>query len=107
MSYYADTVAPGAMEFGPEHRWAGAFLMLPVLLRALHRCTRRYAHFGRVDTPLGIIPTACFGAGAGLAAGLVLHGAWMRLLRNSSGPRPPDGPRTDTARTRPAGQDAG
>ncbi|RST13436.1 DUF4184 domain-containing protein, partial [Streptomyces sp. WAC05374] len=29
--------------------------------------------------PLDIIPTACFGAGAGLAAGLLLYGAGMRL----------------------------
>ncbi|MFE0082312.1 DUF4184 domain-containing protein, partial [[Kitasatospora] papulosa] len=60
------------------------------------------------DTPLDIIPTACFGAGAGLAAGLVLYGAWMRLLRRGpAAPPPPDGPRADTAGVRPAGRDAG
>ncbi|MFJ4962059.1 DUF4184 family protein [Streptomyces sp. NPDC088729] len=56
-------------------------LALCVLLGVVHRCARWYAYFGRVDTPLDIIPTACFGAGAGLAAGLLLYGAWMRLPR--------------------------
>uniref|UniRef100_A0AAU3H0W6 DUF4184 family protein n=1 Tax=Streptomyces sp. NBC_01401 TaxID=2903854 RepID=A0AAU3H0W6_9ACTN len=100
-------------------RWAGALLALCLLLGVVHRCARWYAYFGHIDTPLDIIPTACFGAGAGLAAGLVLYGAWMRLRRNPSvprapkgprapeGPRPPEGPRADTARSRPAGQDAG
>lgn len=91
-----------------ERGWAGALLALCVLLGIVHRCARWYAYFGRVDTPLDIIPAACFGAGSGLAAGLVLYGAWMRLLRKPSGPRPPDGPRAaDTAQGRPAGQDAG
>ncbi|MER5554395.1 DUF4184 family protein [Streptomyces sp. NPDC002793] len=102
------TSAPGSVPLlgRAERRWAGAFLVLCVLLGVAHRCARWYAHFGRVDTPLDIIPTACFGAGAGLAAGLVLYGAWMRLLRKPSGVRPPDEPRADAARTRPAGQDA-
>ncbi|MFH9614276.1 DUF4184 family protein [Streptomyces pratensis] len=90
-----------------ERGWALSLLALCVLLGVIHRCARWYAHFGHVASPLDIIPTACFGAGAGLAAGLVLYGAWMRLLWKPSGPRPPDRPRADTARTRPAGQDAG
>ncbi|MFC5171704.1 DUF4184 family protein [Streptomyces mutomycini] len=89
-----------------EHRWAAALLALCVLLGTVHRCARWYAYHGRVETPLDIIPTACFGAGAGLAAGLVLYGAWMRLLRKPSGPRPPDAPRAGAARTRPGGSDA-
>ncbi|MFJ8750835.1 DUF4184 family protein [Streptomyces sp. NPDC102441] len=90
-----------------ERGWAGVLLALCVLLGIVHRCARWYAYFGHVDTPLDIIPTACFGAGAGLAAGLVLYGAWMRLLRKPSVPRPSDGPRADTAQGRPAGQDTG
>lgn len=89
-----------------ERRWSGAFLAVCVLLGVIHRCARWYAWFGRIDTPLDIIPTACFGAGAGLAAGLVLYGAWMRLLRKPSGPRPPEAPGADTPRPRPAGRDA-
>ncbi|MEU7080104.1 DUF4184 family protein [Streptomyces sp. NPDC046409] len=91
-----------------ERGWAGALLALCVLLGIVHRCARWYAWFGHIDTPLDIIPTACFGAGAGLAAGLVLYGAWMRLLRRGpSAPPPPDGPRADTAGVRTAGRDAG
>ncbi|MFJ6853206.1 DUF4184 family protein [Streptomyces sp. NPDC091271] len=90
-----------------ERGWAGALLVLCALLSVVHRCARWYAYFGRVDTPLDIIPTACFGAGAGLAAGLVLYGAWARLLRRPPGPRPADGPRADTAGGRPAGREAG
>ncbi|WP_328909582.1 DUF4184 family protein [Streptomyces sp. NBC_00234] len=62
-----------------RERWcAGALLTVCVLLGIVHRCARWYAYFGHISTPLDIIPTACFGAGAGLAVGLVLYGAWMR-----------------------------
>lgn len=65
---------------GRRERWGALGLLgLCVLLGAVHRCVRWYAHFGRVESPLDIIPTACFGAGAGLAAGLLLYGVWMRL----------------------------
>ncbi|MET9590300.1 DUF4184 family protein [Streptomyces sp. NPDC006516] len=90
-----------------ERRWAGAFLALCVLLGVVHRCARWYAYFGELDTPLDIVPTACFGAGAGLAAGLVLYGVWMRLWRKPAGPRPAEGPEAEAARSRPAGRDAG
>ncbi|MEE1770556.1 DUF4184 family protein [Streptomyces sp. JV185] len=62
-------------------RSAGVLLSVCVLLGVTHRCARWYAYFGHIDTPLDIIPTACFGAGAGLVVGLVLYGAWMRLRR--------------------------
>ncbi|MFG3493547.1 DUF4184 family protein [Streptomyces sp. NPDC047928] len=61
-------------------RWlAGGLLGVCVAVGVAHRCARWYASWGRIDTPLDIIPTACFGAGAGLAAGLVIYGAGMRL----------------------------
>ncbi|RAJ65186.1 uncharacterized protein DUF4184 [Streptomyces sp. KhCrAH-43] len=60
-------------------RWALAAIGLCVLLGVAHRCARWYAYFGHIDTPLDIIPTACFGAGAGLAAGLLLYAATVRL----------------------------
>ncbi len=53
----------------------------------VHRCLRWYAYWGRIETPLDIIPTACFGAGAGLAVGLLLYGAGMRLRAGGPGPR--------------------
>ncbi|WP_327119658.1 DUF4184 family protein [Streptomyces sp. NBC_01341] len=82
-------------------------LALCVLLGTVHRCARLYVRSGRIDSPLDIVPTACFGAGAGLAAGLVLYGAWMRLRRGQSGPGRPEGPGAESARTGPAGRDAG
>ncbi|QGV81172.1 DUF4184 family protein [Streptomyces ficellus] len=61
-------------------RWLAAGLLgACVTVGIVHRCARWYAYWGRIETPLDIIPTACFGAGAGLAAGLLLYGAGMRL----------------------------
>ncbi|MFI9624171.1 DUF4184 family protein [Streptomyces sp. NPDC052042] len=71
---------------GRQGRWAaGALLGGGALLGIAHRCARWYAYHGRVADPLDIVPTACFGAGAGLAAAMVLYAAWARLRR----PRPP------------------
>lgn len=65
---------------GRRARWAAvALLTLCVLAGTVHRCVRWYEYWGRIDTPLDIIPTACFGAGAGLALGVVLYGAAVRL----------------------------
>ncbi|MFE4328304.1 DUF4184 family protein [Streptomyces sp. NPDC056831] len=78
----ARPVPPSVPVLGRRGRWsAGVLLSVCVLLGVVHRCARWYAYFGHIDTPLDIIPTACFGAGAGLAVGLVLYGAWMRLRR--------------------------
>ncbi|WP_374983566.1 DUF4184 family protein [Streptomyces fradiae] len=61
-------------------RWlAGGLLAGCVAAGVVHRCLRWYAYWGRIETPLDIIPTACFGAGAGLAVGVVLYGAAVRL----------------------------
>lgn len=88
-----------------ERRWACGLLALCVLLGVIHRCARWYAYFGQVSTPLDIIPTACFGAGAGLAAGLVLYGVGMRLRsdgRTGAGTGPGRAPSTGpTERSRP------
>ncbi|GAA2955117.1 MULTISPECIES: DUF4184 family protein [Streptomycetaceae] len=87
-----------------ERRRAVALLAVCVLLGVAHRCARWWAHSGHTGTPLGIVPTACFGAGAGLAVGLLLYGVWTRL-RARTAPRPPDGPGARTAPGRPAGED--
>ncbi|WP_411069850.1 DUF4184 family protein [Streptomyces sp. cmx-4-25] len=59
-----------------------------VLAGVAHRVLRWAAYWGwdRIETPLDVIPTACFGAGAGLAVGLVLYGAGVRLLGASPVP---------------------
>ncbi|MFF3175367.1 DUF4184 family protein [Streptomyces sp. NPDC057900] len=75
---------------GRRARWCAAgFIGLCVVLGTVHRCARWYAYFGHIDTPLDIIPTACFGAGAGLALGLVLYGVWMRLPGRGGPGAPP------------------
>ncbi|HEY9437552.1 MAG TPA: DUF4184 family protein [Streptomyces sp.] len=86
-----------------ERRYAGVLLTVCVLLGVIHRCARWYAYFGHIDTPLDIIPTACFGAGAGLAAGLLLYGTMTRLRRRP-GATPPSGsqPGGPGVRTRPS-----
>ncbi|GAA3396800.1 DUF4184 family protein [Streptomyces roseoviridis] len=58
-----------------------------VLAGAAHRVLRWYAYWGRIDSPLDVVPTFCFGAGAGLFLGTVLYGAGVRLLTPGSGPR--------------------
>ncbi|MEU9864114.1 DUF4184 family protein [Streptomyces sp. NPDC047971] len=83
-----------------ERLLAGGLIGLCVLAGVVHRCLRWYAYWGRVETPLDIIPTACFGAGAGLAVGLVLYGAGMRLRRTGASPAARTGDR-DTADSRP------
>ncbi|MFI1187967.1 DUF4184 family protein [Streptomyces californicus] len=89
---------------GRRERWGALGLLAVCVLAGIaHRCLRWYAHFGRVENPLDIIPTACFGAGAGLAAGLLLYGAGMRLRRGTRGPGRP-GPVPEEPRTKaPAG----
>ncbi|WNF26468.1 DUF4184 family protein [Streptomyces sp. C11-1] len=86
----AATPVPEALPvLGRGERWGAIGLLAGcVLLGTAHRCARWYAHFGRVENPLDIIPTACFGAGAGLAAGLLLYGVGVRLLRVRHGRDP-------------------
>jgi hypothetical protein len=62
-----------------ERRAAVALVVACVLLGAAHRCVRWYQYWGRIETPLDIIPTACFGAGTGLAVGVVMYAAVSRL----------------------------
>ncbi|MEL5957701.1 DUF4184 family protein [Streptomyces sp. CLV115] len=83
-------VPPSVPVLDRRGRWAaGALLSVCALLGIVHRCARWYAYFGHIDTPLDIVPTACFGAGAGLAVGLVLYGVWMRLRMRRPRPAAP------------------
>ncbi|MFV0130419.1 DUF4184 family protein [Streptomyces sp. HMX112] len=71
---------PALPDMDRRGRWtAVALLGGCVAAGTAHRCLRWYAYWGRIETPLDIIPTACFGAGAGLVAGVLLHGAVVRL----------------------------
>ncbi|MEU2153575.1 DUF4184 family protein [Streptomyces sp. NPDC019396] len=93
-------VPPGVPLLGRGDRLAaGALIAVCVLAGMTHRCVRFYLYWGRIDTPLDIIPTACFGAGAGLAAGVVLYALAVRLR--------PDRPAPDGAREKTAADGAG
>ncbi|MFE5208299.1 DUF4184 family protein [Streptomyces sp. NPDC056600] len=79
----------GLPELSRRDRWAaGALLALCAGFAATTRVMRWWAYWGHVARPWEIIPTLCFGAGAGLAVGLVLYGTAVRVWR-----RPPRGPR--------------
>lgn len=85
----ADTPLPAGVPV-PERR--GLLLALAVIgacvvAGAVHRVARWYAYWGRIDTPLDIIPTVCFGAGAGLFVGVVLYGAGVRVMALRRGAR--------------------
>ncbi|MFF8274681.1 DUF4184 family protein [Streptomyces lateritius] len=95
---------PEVPVLGRRGRWlAGGLIGVCVLAGIVHRCLRWYAYWGRVETPLDIIPTACFGGGAGLAVGLVLYGAGMRLRRTPPAPARAPAPAEDRepVRSRP------
>ncbi|WP_338676054.1 DUF4184 family protein [Streptomyces sp. SCSIO 30461] len=62
-----------------ERLTAGMLITVCVLAATAHRCLRFYWYWGRIDTLMDIIPTACFGAGAGLVAGIVLYALAVRL----------------------------
>ncbi|MFF3603430.1 DUF4184 family protein [Streptomyces sp. NPDC002463] len=85
----------GAVMPGRRGRLLAAVLIGGCVLAGVaHRVLRWAAYWGwnRIETPLDVIPTACFGAGAGLAVGLVLYGTGVRLLRSSRARTAPAAP---------------
>ncbi|MFD6250782.1 DUF4184 family protein [Streptomyces roseolus] len=76
-----------------ERRAALLLIGACVLAGIAHRVLRWAAYWGwgRIETPLDIIPTACFGAGAGLVAGLLLYGTAARLRGRGAAPAPAPG----------------
>ncbi|MGW3990248.1 DUF4184 family protein [Streptomyces sp. NPDC004830] len=66
---------------GPD-RWAAAAVIGGVaLVGAVQRASRWWAYWGAMAKPWELIPTVCFGAGAGLAVALPLYAAGVRLWR--------------------------
>ncbi|MFD9572106.1 DUF4184 family protein [Streptomyces sp. NPDC059982] len=89
----APPAAPAAVpELGRGTLWAAAALVTGCVAAGITlRVIRYFTFFDRIRTPLDIIPTVCFGAGGGLAVGLLLYGALVRL-RHRPGPAGPTGP---------------
>lgn len=61
--------------------WALAVIGGCVTVGALQRAVRWWAYWGSTAKPWELIPTLCFGAGAGLVPGLLLYTAFVRLRR--------------------------
>ncbi|MEU8590324.1 DUF4184 family protein [Streptomyces sp. NPDC048664] len=79
-------------------RWlAGSVIGACAAAGAVQRASRWWAYWGAAARPWDLIPTVCFGAGAGLAVGLALCAAGVRAWRPA-----PAGP--EDARTAPLGQ---
>ncbi|MCC9706425.1 DUF4184 family protein [Streptomyces sp. MNU76] len=63
-------------------RWvAGVVIGGCALVAAVQRVARWWAYWGSVAKPYEVIPTLCFGAGAGLVVGVVLYGVGVRARR--------------------------
>lgn len=78
-----------------EVRGALALIVVCVAAGVTMRVIRFFTFFDRIRTPLDIIPTVCFGAGGGLAVGLLLYGVLVRLRHPRDRDRDRDADRTD------------
>ncbi|AWE49723.1 DUF4184 family protein [Streptomyces nigra] len=73
---------PGVPVLSVRDRWAAlAVLGACAGVAAFQRASRWWDYWGATAKYWELIPTLCFGAGAGLAVGLVLYGAAVRLWR--------------------------
>ncbi|MGW4225140.1 DUF4184 family protein [Streptomyces bauhiniae] len=61
--------------------WALALLFGCALGAAVVRAVRWWAYWGAVARPWELVPTVCFGAGAGLLLGVVLYAGALRVWR--------------------------
>ncbi|WP_067271609.1 DUF4184 family protein [Streptomyces jeddahensis] len=72
----------GVPELSVGGRWlAGLLIGGCAAVGATHRALRWWAYWGETAKPWELIPTLCFGAGAGLAVGVVVYGVGVRGLR--------------------------
>ncbi|MEQ8144414.1 DUF4184 family protein [Streptomyces sp. OP7] len=83
--------------------WALALIGGCALVAAVLRASRWWAHWGSVAKPYELIPTVCFGAGAGLVLALPVYAvavrAW-RPVRATEGPADADTRRPDRTAAR-------
>ncbi|GAA2552234.1 DUF4184 family protein [Streptomyces levis] len=81
----------GVPALSVRDRWAAAALIGGfALVGAAHRAARWWAHWGSAAKPWEIIPTVCFGAGAGLVPALLLYAVAVRVWRPAPVPGGPD-----------------
>ncbi|GHD26477.1 hypothetical protein GCM10010313_65340 [Streptomyces violarus] len=92
----------GVPVLAARDRWAaGAVIGGFALVGAVQRAARWWAYWGSAAKPWEIIPTVCFGAGAGLVPALLLHAVVVRARRPVPAPGGPDRA-GDTEPSRPA-----
>ncbi|MFJ8136373.1 DUF4184 family protein [Streptomyces sp. NPDC096013] len=72
----------GVPSLSVRDRWAaGTFLTACALTAATERASTWWAYWGSTATPWDLIPTVCFGAGAGLVLGVLLYAVGVRVRR--------------------------
>ncbi|MFJ5994471.1 DUF4184 family protein [Streptomyces sp. NPDC092370] len=83
-------------------RWAAAAVICGfALVGAVQRALRWWTYWGSEAKPWEIIPTVCFGAGAGLVPALLLYAVGVRVRRPVPVPAGP-APAAETEPSRPA-----
>ncbi|MFI9830590.1 DUF4184 family protein [Streptomyces sp. NPDC051913] len=94
------TEPSGVPALSPRDRWwAGVVIGGCVLVAAVQRASRWWAYWGSSARPWELIPTLCFGVGAGLVLGVLGYAVGVRAWRPV---RVPDGPhRTGREPSRP------
>jgi Domain of unknown function (DUF4184) len=72
----------GVAALSVRDRWsAGAVIGGCAVVAAAQRVTRWWDYWGSTAKPWEVIPTLCFGAGAGLVLGVLLYAVGVRLWR--------------------------
>ncbi|MFD9461963.1 DUF4184 family protein [Streptomyces sp. NPDC060027] len=94
--------AVGVPVLSAADRWlAGAVIGCCALVAAVQRALRWWAYWGSVAKPWELIPTLCFGGGAGLVLGLGLYAAAVRVWRPAPARPGPAASRPEPSRPAP------
>ncbi|MEU2058716.1 DUF4184 family protein [Streptomyces sp. NPDC013455] len=88
-----DTAPAGVPVLSVRDRW-GALAVIGgcALAGAAQRTAQWWGDPGAAARPWELVPTVCFGAGAGLVPGLLLYAVGVRAWRPAAGPGEPGGP---------------
>ncbi|WP_405873844.1 MULTISPECIES: DUF4184 family protein [unclassified Streptomyces] len=93
----------GVAVLSVRDRWcAGALIGGCAVVGAAQRASKWWAYWGSTAKPWELIPTVCFGAGAGLVLGVLLYGVGVRVWRPAPAVREPE--RVSAEPCRPGGR---
>ncbi|WP_328496973.1 DUF4184 family protein [Streptomyces sp. NBC_00414] len=97
-----DAEPAGVPVLSVRDRWlAGALIGGCATVAAVQRATRWWEYWGSRAKPWELIPTVCFGAGAGLAVGLAAYAVAVRVWRPAPVRPTPAAARTEPSRPVP------